>query len=90
MAVANAFLKLGYTVSQPLVDSRYDFIDDIKGEFKTILVKTSHLGNDGEYFEFKTCNTHTNTQGTIQRNYKKDNIDYFATIYNDKCYVIPV
>ena len=90
LAVANEFLKLGYTVSQPLVDDRYDFIVDIKGELKKIQVKTSHLGENNEYFEFKTCNTHTNTQGTTQRNYKNDNIDYFATMYNNKCYIIPV
>ena len=49
LAVANEFLKLGYTVSQPLVDDRYDFIVDIKGELKTIQVKTSHLGENNEF-----------------------------------------
>lgn len=90
LAVASEFLKLGYTVSQPLVDGRYDFIVDIKGELKTVQVKTSRLGKNNEYFEFKTCNTHTNTQRTSKRDYKNDNIDYFATMYNGKCYIIPV
>lgn len=90
LIVANEFLKLGYVVSQPLIDTRYDFIVDIKGSLKTIQVKTSHLNENKEYFEFNTCNTHINTQGTTQKNYKNDNVDYFATIYNNKCYIIPV
>lgn len=90
LEVANAFLRLGHTISQPLVDDRYDFIADINGKFITIQVKTSHLSTDGGYIEFKTCNTHTNTKGTSNRNYKEDNIDYFATFYNGQCYLIKV
>ena len=43
LIVANEFLKLGYVVSQPLIDTRYDFIVDIKGSLKTIQVKTYWL-----------------------------------------------
>ena len=89
LAVANEFLKRGITISQPLVDDRYDYIADINGKFITIQVKTSHYDESG-YIEFKTCNTHTNTKGTSNRNYKNDNVDYFATYYNQQCYLIPV
>lgn len=91
LEVAESFLALGYQVSQPLVaDSRYDFIVDIGGQLLKIQVKTSKLDALGEYFEFATSSSHTNTQGTINRSYKQDEIDYFATMYNNECYVIPV
>lgn len=91
LEVANSFLELGYQVSQPLVsDSRYDFIVDIKGQLLKIQVKTSKLDASEEYFEFATSSSHTNTQGTINKSYKQDEIDYFATIYNKECYIVPV
>lgn len=91
LEVAQSFLELGYQVSQPLVsDSRYDFIVDIKGKLLKIQVKTSKLGTEGDYFKFATSSSHTNTKGTINRSYKQDEIDYFATIYDNECYIIPV
>jgi hypothetical protein len=89
LSVANEFLKRGFTISQPLVDDRYDFIADVNGKFITLQVKTCHYDSDG-YLEFKTCNTHTNTSSTTYRNYKNDNVDYFATFYDGQCYLIPV
>ena len=89
LAVANEFLKRGITISQPLIDARYDNIADINGKFITLQVKTAHYHDSG-YIEFKTCNTHINTKGISNRNYKNDNIDYFATYYEGKCYIIPV
>lgn len=91
LQVANAFLELGFQVCQPLVsDSRYDFIVDINGRLLKIQVKTSHLAEDGGYFEFATSTSHTNTKGTVNHSYTSDEIDYFATIYDNECYVIPV
>lgn len=89
--VAKAFLELGYQVSQPLVsDSRYDFIVDINGKLLKIQVKTSHLSEDKSYFEFATSTSHTNTKGTVNHSYTSDEIDYFATIYENECYIISV
>lgn len=91
LKVANAFLELGFQVCQPLVsDSRYDFVVDIKGKLLKIQVKTSHLAEDNSYFEFATSTSHTNTKGTVNRSYTTEEIDYFATIYNNECYIIPV
>lgn len=90
MQVATAFLKAGYIVSKPLIDTRYDYLLETKnGSIKKIQVKTSHANPNEEWIEFKTCNTHTNTQGTIDRDYKGE-IDYFATFYKDTCYLIPI
>lgn len=90
LQVAEAFLKLGYQVCEPLVtDSRYDFIVDINDKLYKIQVKTSTLKEDGAYFEFATSTSHTNTKGTINRKYAANEVDYFATIFEDKCYLIP-
>ena len=91
LQVAEAFLKMGYQVSQPLVtDCRYDFIVDIKGKLLKIQVKTSSVNIEEGYIEFATSSSHTNTKGTINHSYSAKEIDYFATIYNGECYVIPV
>lgn len=91
LQVAEKFLQLGYQVNQPLVsDSRYDFVVDIKGKLLKIQVKTSKISEEQDYFEIATCSSHTNTKGTINHTYSKNEIDYFATIYNDECYIIPV
>lgn len=91
LQVANSFLELGYQVCQPLVsDSRYDFIVDINGKLLKIQVKTSSLAEDGSYFEFATSTSHTNSKGTVNHSYTEEEIDYFATMYNNECYLIRV
>lgn len=89
MQVAVAFLKKGYIVSQPLIDTRYDFIVEYKNSLLKIQVKTSHITGDNEAIEFYVSNTHINTKGTENRNYKGE-IDYFATYYNNQCYLVPI
>lgn len=87
--VATRLLQKGYIISKPLVDTRYDYLLELKnGSLKKVQVKTCQV-IDNEYIEFKTCNTHTNTQRTFNRNYKGE-IDYFATFYNEKCYLVPI
>lgn len=91
LAVAKAFLQRGYQVSQPLVaDSRYDFIVDVHGKLVKIQVKTGTVKEEGAYVEFATSTSHTNTQGTINHSYNANEIDYFATMVGEQCYVIPV
>ncbi len=89
--VANAFLSKGIQVSQPLVsDSRYDFIIDINNKLIRLQVKTCKVSENNDYIEFATSSSHTNTVGTINHSYTKEEIDYFATYYNNECYVIRV
>lgn len=90
LEVARSFLEMGYIVSRPLIDTRYDYIVEIKGKLYTIQVKSAQVDENETFLKFKTCNTHTNTQGTINKNYKNDNVDYFATYYKNKCYIVPV
>lgn len=91
LEVAQSFLKLGYQVCKPLVsDSRYDFIVDINHQLYKIQVKTSSLSQDEDYIEFKTQSTHTNTQTTVYHTYSAEDVDYFATMYNHQCYLVPI
>lgn len=91
MQVALAFINKGYQVSQPLIsDSRYDFIVDINSQLMRIQVKTCRIFEEEGYIDFATSSSHTNTQGTINHSYSDKEIDYFATFYNNQCYVISV
>ena len=87
--VAVEFLKQGISISKPLVQSsRYDFIADINGKLYKIQVKTGTFKEDS-YLEFATSTSHTNTKGTINLHYLPEEVDYFATICNNQCYLIP-
>lgn len=54
-----------------------------------IQVKTSKSVSD-ECFSFATRSTRVNSHGNISKNYTKEEIDYFATFYQGKCYLVPV
>lgn len=91
MQVALAFIQKGYQVSQPLIsDSRYDFIVDINSQLLRLQVKTCRIFESEGYIDFATSSSHTNTQGTINHSYTDKEIDYFATFYNNQCYIISV
>lgn len=88
--VALEFLKLGIMISKPLVQSsKYDFIIDVNHKLYKIQVKTSTLREEGSYFDFATSTSHTNTQGTINLTYSEDDVDFFATMFEDQCYLVP-
>ena len=92
LQVAQSFLSFGIQVCKPLVtDCRYDFIVDINHNLIRIQVKTCSLEKieDG-YISFVTRSTYINTQKTVSHPYTKEEIDYFATFFNNQCYVIPV
>lgn len=87
--VAIEFLKRGIQVSKPLVqDSRYDFVVDINKKLYKIQVKTSSL-KENSYLEFATSTSHTNTKGTLNFSYSSEDVDFFATTYENQCYLIP-
>ena len=87
--VALEFLKQGILISKPLVQSsRYDFIADINHHLYKIQVKTGTFKEDS-YLEFATSTSHTNTQGTMNMSYNAQDVDFFATMYQGQCYLIP-
>jgi len=86
-----AFLKLGYNVLIPYGDcERYDYVVDVKGNFIRVQSKTSHSDDEGASFKFggRSCNRKDGK--IIHHQYTKDEIDYFATTFNGKYYLIPV
>ena len=91
LEVLTYITKLGDQVSIPFGDrERYDQIWDIKGKLLKIQVKTSRLSEDSSYIIF-ACRSNTKIQGKIKHSrYTKDEIDYFATFWNGRCYLVPV
>ena len=86
-----AFYESGCRVSIPYGEnSRYDFIADIDGKLLKIQVKTSTLSEDKSYIEFSCRSTRVNSTGVVNRKYTEDEIDYFCTYYDNKCYLIPI
>lgn len=90
------FIEMGYECSIPYGDgAKYDFIVDVNGELLRIQCKASrNPSKDGEIdynaFMFNAVSQTTNTKKTTSHRYTKDMIDYFATVYNDKVYIVPV
>lgn len=86
-----AFLKLGYNVLTPYGDcERYDFVVDIEGQLLKIQVKTSSNHLDEGYIKFKCANKTTQNGVFVRHTYNKEQIDYFMTSFNGKCYLVPV
>lgn len=89
LEVLTYITKLGYQVSIPFGDrERYDQIWDIDGKLLRIQVKTSHLVNNT--IKFSCRSSHRKDGKCINISYTGNEIDYFATMWNGKCYVVPV
>lgn len=94
------FTELGYEVSIPYGNgARYDFIADIDGKMLRIQCKScSHpkkknsIESDYDFsaIQIITSSQTTNTKKTVRHNYSPEDIDYFATYYNGKVYLISV
>ena len=86
------FMKLGITVCTPFGDcNRYDFVAEINGKFYRIQTKTANLNylNDG-YILFRCDNTTTKNGTIVHNRYTEEQIDFFCTFYDGKCYLVPV
>lgn len=96
MACMLEFMKLGYQVSIPFgEDSRYDFIVDVNNKLYRIQSKhSSPIYDDAGLvtsIHFKTVRQSGNQAAVSTRTkYTKDEIDYFSTFYEGKCYLVPV
>lgn len=86
--VLHYIINMGYSVSIPFGDKdRYDQIWDINGKLLKVQVKTSHWKNErNNAFTFK-CKTTSNGK---EYKYTEADIDYFATMWDGRCYLIPV
>lgn len=85
-----SFMKLGYNVLIPYGDcERYDYVVDINGRLIKIQTKTSRSINNGESFSFSCRSSNKKDGKIIHRKYTCEEIDYFATMFNENCYLIP-
>ena len=85
------FAKLGLKVSIPYgEDCKYDFIIDVNGHLLKIQCKTSHKLESLEGFEFKCESVVTTTHKIVTNKYTLNDIDFFATMDNNQCYLVPV
>ena len=90
MQCMSAFMEQGCGVSIPFGDnSKYDFIADVDGHLLKIQVKTASLKNDN-VIKFSCRSTHVNCTGVKNIRYSANDIDYFATYWDNKCYLVPV
>lgn len=90
------FEELGYECSIPYGNgAKYDFVVDVEGEFKRIQCKSASQvkkknGELDDAIQIYCIAQTTNTQKTTRHYYDKSQIDYFATYYKGKVYIIPV
>ena len=82
---------LGYEVLTPYGNtSRYDFAIDINGHFYRVQCKHSKESTRQGSFIFETRSVHTISGKKVYHVYTKEEIDYFATMWDGKCYLIPI
>lgn len=81
--------KLGFDISIPYGEnSRYDFIVDNGKDLLKIQCKTCQVFKDKIKIPCRSMRSNNKRNRVIA--YNKDEIDYFATFYNGKCYMISV
>lgn len=86
--VLSYVIKKGYSVSIPFGDKdRYDQIWDIKGKLYRVQIKTARWINEEHTGFIFSCYTVCNGKKHI---YKKDEIDLFATFFENQLYVFPI
>lgn len=89
LEVMTYLFKLGYQVSIPYGDNApYDLILDVNNKLLKIQVKTSRKIEDGVY-EFTCIRTRINKHQNIRKAYSDKEVDFFATMINGICYLVP-
>ena len=80
--------ELGHTVSIPFGNKdRYDQIWDVNGKLLKVQIKTCRWKDDRHTGIIFNCYSVCNKKKHF---YTKNDVDYFATSWGDKCYVVPV
>ena len=92
LKVLSYVIEKGYSVSIPFGDKdRYDQIWDINGKLLRVQVKTSRWKDDSQRAIIFSCkSSYARSSGVRQHQYSKEDIDFFATFWDNKVYLIPV
>ena len=81
---------LGYDISIPWGDNaRYDFVLDVNHKLYKLQCKTSSQQEEGVY-KFKCESTYINSTGNRKANYTENDVDFFCTFIEGKCYLVPL
>ena len=91
---ATKLYELGCAVNIPFGNSeKYDLVIDWKNKLYKVQVKHGNevLDDEGNIVAIKIKTTWTghNTSGYQSHKYTEDDCDFFATFYNNECYLIP-
>lgn len=90
LTVQREFIKHGFGVSVPLLPtSRYDMIVDIYGNLFKVQVKTARPIPDSDGFKFNLRSSRTHRWGVTEKLYEQNEVDMFATVFNDNVYIVP-
>lgn len=90
LKVQEELVRYGFDVSIPTYNaSKYDIIADTGSELLKIQVKKS-LGKQNGRFTFACTTQNVRSHTKAKHKYTADEIDYFATVWKDKVYLIPV
>ena len=90
LKVQEELLRYGFDISIPSYNaSKYDLIADTGTELLKIQVKKS-ISNSLSSFTFQCTTQNVKSSTGSKHKYTKEEIDYFATVWKDKVYLIPI
>lgn len=90
---ATRLYELGCKVSIPFGNSeKYDLIIDVNNKLYKVQCKTSkaYFDDDGNpaYIQFDTRWNSRNSSGCKHYSYQSEEVDYFATFFDNECYLV--
>lgn len=90
LKVQEELLKYGFDISVPTYNaSKYDLIADTGKELLRIQVKKA-IAKSYSSFSFSCTTQNVRSASGAKHKYTEQEIDYFATVWRDKVYLIPV
>lgn len=90
LKVQEQLLRYGFDISIPSYNaSKYDLIADTGKELLKIQVKKS-ISTSNSSFSFGCTTQNVKSSTKAKHKYTNDEIDYFATVWKNKIYLIPV
>lgn len=90
LKVQEELLRYGFDISVPNYNaSKYDLIADTDKELLKIQVKKA-IANSNSSFTFSCTTQNVKASSKAKHKYTSNEIDYFATAWRDKVYLVPV
>lgn len=90
LKVQEELLRYGFDISIPSYNaSKYDLIADTGKELLRIQIKKS-ISNSNSSFTFPCTTQNVKSSTKAKHKYTKEEIDYFATVWKDKIYLVPI